>query len=594
MTKMISLNISTTIHLFFFLCVGSWMISTSSVQATVSAKDSGSCSCDRAQDSLSLVQLYEATNGKGWRTKWDLKIPVDQWYGVHLNEQGCVRCLDLDGKADCTTRSGRGNGLKGPLPDLQLPHLKYLLLASNQLNGELPDFSGLPSLRILRLSCNQLSGLIPDFHHTPSLKSLELDYNQLSGSLPDFQHLPNIESLYVLANQLSDQLPEFTKLPKLQYFIASRNQFEGPLPGFYQSPELKLLLINENQLTGELPDLIHLYNLKSINLSKNQLSGTLFDWSALTDLEAIILSGNEFSGTIPELASLAQLKILDLSNNEIEGEIPDFSNLQNLQTVVLSNNNLKSCSTPKNIPALINYDVRENYLKLQDLQPNTELLKEPLKYSPQRYEGVDSLFVLKAASNFILQLPEALRSEGSWYTWYKDGEVLEENEDQSSFSLQNFSDEMAGSYYCKVSHPALPELEFRSPMKIIQLESIDPISTDWAFEEIKASNQAASLNEKNDDINPFQIPGGITPNGDGINDFFEIKAIEDKEEFGQVELMIFSASGQLVFHTKPYRNNWNGSLQNSGKALPDGIYFYALQTESAKFPVHSGSLTVFR
>jgi len=567
------------------------MISASFVQTRVSFKEAINCPCNRTQDSLSLVQLYEATNGEEWVEKWDFTTPIDQWYGVHVNQQGCVRCLDLDGEADCSTRSGRGNGLKGTLPDLQLPHLKYLLLASNQLTGTLPDFSGIPSVRVLRLSCNQFNGAIPDFQQMPSLKSLELDYNQLSGALPDFQHLPALESLYLLANQLSGELPDFSSLPRLRYFIASRNQFEGPLPGFYQAPELKLLLINENLLTGELPDLIHLYNLKSINLADNQLSGPLFDWSALTDLEAIVFSRNNFSGKIPALESLSKLKVLDLSGNLIEGQVPDFSNLQNLKTVILSENRLESCTVPKNVPALVNYDLGANYLKIQDLQTSAEALNTSFRYSPQYYEGQDSLILLETGSHFTLRLPEDLQSEDCWYTWYKDGVIITEDMDQPDLPLTDFSAGQAGSYYCKVSHPALYELTFISPVKTIQLKSTDQLMTASAFEEIKPLPLTKNREENRGGI---QIPTGITPNGDGLNDVFEIKALEDKEQFGQAELMIFSASGQLVFYAKPYQNNWDGSFNNNGQPLPDGIYFYTLQTKSAELRIQSGSLTVFR
>ena len=31
-----------------------------------------------------LTQLYNATNGANWTTKWDLNAPVSSWYGVKV------------------------------------------------------------------------------------------------------------------------------------------------------------------------------------------------------------------------------------------------------------------------------------------------------------------------------------------------------------------------------------------------------------------------------------------------------------------------------------------------------------------------------
>jgi gliding motility-associated-like protein len=58
------------------------------------------------------------------------------------------------------------------------------------------------------------------------------------------------------------------------------------------------------------------------------------------------------------------------------------------------------------------------------------------------------------------------------------------------------------------------------------------------------------------------IPNLITPNGDGINDFFEIKNLQDKI----CKLEIYNRWGEKVYESEDYRNNW--------AADKDGIYFY--------------------
>ena len=56
-------------------------------------------------DSLALIAFYNATNGPDWNTTWDLSMPYSTWFGVTLNEDGCVETLGLD-----------NNGLSGTLP----------------------------------------------------------------------------------------------------------------------------------------------------------------------------------------------------------------------------------------------------------------------------------------------------------------------------------------------------------------------------------------------------------------------------------------------------------------------------------------------
>lgn len=63
----------------------------------------------------------------------------------------------------------------------------------------------------------------------------------------------------------------------------------------------------------------------------------------------------------------------------------------------------------------------------------------------------------------------------------------------------------------------------------------------------------------------------ISPNGDGINDYFEIENVILYKDF---TIQIFNDNGNEVFkRSEDYSNNWNGLSQN-GKELPSGTYFY--------------------
>ncbi|MCL2131663.1 MAG: gliding motility-associated C-terminal domain-containing protein [Lentimicrobiaceae bacterium] len=61
------------------------------------------------------------------------------------------------------------------------------------------------------------------------------------------------------------------------------------------------------------------------------------------------------------------------------------------------------------------------------------------------------------------------------------------------------------------------------------------------------------------------IPNVITPNGDGINDFFAFINIEQAKDN---QLDIFTREGKVVYSKRYYDNSWDGS------GLPAGTYYY--------------------
>ena len=65
------------------------------------------------------------------------------------------------------------------------------------------------------------------------------------------------------------------------------------------------------------------------------------------------------------------------------------------------------------------------------------------------------------------------------------------------------------------------------------------------------------------------IPTGFSPNGDGVNDRYEIRGLE---ELPPASLQVHDRWGNLVFHAGHYRNEWDGNGDN-GQPLMDGTYF---------------------
>ncbi|AWH85035.1 mucin 2, oligomeric mucus/gel-forming [Flavobacterium album] len=66
-----------------------------------------------------------------------------------------------------------------------------------------------------------------------------------------------------------------------------------------------------------------------------------------------------------------------------------------------------------------------------------------------------------------------------------------------------------------------------------------------------------------------EIQRGISPNHDGLNDFFDLEAFDVKQ------LQIFNRYGMNVYTKANYQNEWYGQSDN-GNELPDGTYFYVI------------------
>ncbi len=78
----------------------------------------------------------------------------------------------------------------------------------------------------------------------------------------------------------------------------------------------------------------------------------------------------------------------------------------------------------------------------------------------------------------------------------------------------------------------------------------------------------------------------ITPNGDGLNDFFYIQNLE---LYPENTLIIFNRLGKQIYQQVNYKNDFNGMYE--GKLLPTGVYFYLMKFKVTERVV-KGSFTI--
>ena len=68
------------------------------------------------------------------------------------------------------------------------------------------------------------------------------------------------------------------------------------------------------------------------------------------------------------------------------------------------------------------------------------------------------------------------------------------------------------------------------------------------------------------------IPNTFSPNGDYVNDTWEIGGLEDRSP----EVTVFDRSGQRVFQSRGYNMPWDGLYK--GRLVPVGAYYYLITT----------------
>ena len=85
-------------------------------------------------------------------------------------------------------------------------------------------------------------------------------------------------------------------------------------------------------------------------------------------------------------------------------------------------------------------------------------------------------------------------------------------------------------------------------------------------------------------------PNAFTPNGDGLNDTFQILATSVKE----FHLAIYDRWGQQVFETTDITQGWDGTFKGTPSPAEVYTYFFSITYLDGKVTSREGSVTLFR
>lgn len=96
---------------------------------------------------------------------------------------------------------------------------------------------------------------------------------------------------------------------------------------------------------------------------------------------------------------------------------------------------------------------------------------------------------------------------------------------------------------------------------------------------------------RNKPFSNFFIPDVITPNGDGINDYWHIR---DLERYPNNSVRVINRWGDEVLNEAPYSQTWTGTFR--GEPLPGATYYYVIKVKNdeGQEATFNGPITIIR
>jgi len=102
----------------------------------------------------------------------------------------------------------------------------------------------------------------------------------------------------------------------------------------------------------------------------------------------------------------------------------------------------------------------------------------------------------------------------------------------------------------------------------ISLNALSPLGV----YQVKITDSEGCVSRQSVDVTNIDcmIPKGITPNGDGLNDSFDLS------NYDVSKLKIFNRYGKEVYKSSNYTDQWHGQTSDSNKLLPSATYYYVV------------------
>ncbi|MDH5381916.1 MAG: gliding motility-associated C-terminal domain-containing protein, partial [Cyclobacteriaceae bacterium] len=142
----------------------------------------------------------------------------------------------------------------------------------------------------------------------------------------------------------------------------------------------------------------------------------------------------------------------------------------------------------------------------------------------------------------------------------------------------------------QVSGPLSAEMQFL-PEGVLLVSNL--IEGTYTFEvkvfDLDGANALDNVNVTVESEFAAVVPRNFfSPNGDGINDTWEI---ENYERLTDCLIEIYNLKGKLIFSEIGYQQSWDGS--NNGAAVKSGVYYYFIRLKGTEL-IKSGTITLVK
>lgn len=179
----------------------------------------------------------------------------------------------------------------------------------------------------------------------------------------------------------------------------------------------------------------------------------------------------------------------------------------------------------------------------------------------------------------ITNLPEIIEcNEGFEMAVFDLSENIED--------LSLASDQFVEGYYLNTLDALNQENELSDPFAYTNVTNPETIYIRIDRSDPDACYDLAQFNIAVENCPPF-VPDGFSPNGDGVNDTFEITGIKDIFDY---KLFIYSRLGNLIYQGDNSDPFWDGTPNKGlgGNELPSGTYFWVLKLNTSEYPDMTG------
>lgn len=258
----------------------------------------------------------------------------------------------------------------------------------------------------------------------------------------------------------------------------------------------------------------------------------------------------------------------------------------------------------------------ENPLNTTCIEETTiAFVVNPLPSINLNEDGGEDQLVCSNLSTFSVELNAGINDGSPFsiytYTWRKDGVVITgENNHTLSINKEGiYTVEVTTTSGCskirtiKVTASDIAKIE---SVEVIDLTDVNQITINVSgrgdyeysfddpdgpflssnvFENIPSGIHTIYINDKNGcgvvskEIAVIGAPKYFTPNGDGFNDYWNVKGTNTKQNSNSI-IRIFDRYGKLLKQIFPNSNGWDGTF--NGQPLPSDDYWYTVVLEDGR------------